>query len=99
MASLLFSRLAQNTAQRCTPKKLLPVIHNFSCSQQRQMTHYPIDDITSGLTEEQIQVMCKKSLAFSIYNVVVIILSILIHFSAKKNCLRLLAERTCPQGQ
>jgi hypothetical protein len=68
MASLLFSRLVQNTAQRCTPQKLLPVIHNFSCSQQRQMTHYPIDDIISGLTEEQVQVIINKATACSLQN-------------------------------
>jgi len=40
------------------------------------MTHYPIDDIISGLTEEQIQVMRKHLLLFPQYICFVIILSI-----------------------
>jgi hypothetical protein len=39
-----------------------------SLLQQRQMTHYPIDDIISGLTEEQVQVIINKATACSLQN-------------------------------
>ena len=56
MANLLFYRLLQSTSQRCHPKSLVPVVSTI-CSQHRHMTHYPIDDVVGGLTDEQIQVI------------------------------------------
>ena len=54
MASLLFNRIVTRIGQKCQhPVGLLPAL---TCTQQRYMTHYPIDDIISGLSEEQIQV-------------------------------------------
>jgi len=49
MANLLLSRSVQKIGQKCHLRLIVPAV-----VQQRNMTHYPIDDIVSGLTEEQI---------------------------------------------
>jgi len=49
MANLLLSRSVQKIGQKCHLRSIVPAV-----VQQRNMTHYPIDDIVSGLTEEQI---------------------------------------------
>lgn len=56
MASYVFSRIIPATSRQCQAQRLLPALKSLSVTQHRQMTHYPIDDIISGLTEEQIQV-------------------------------------------
>ena len=54
MANLLLSRTVQKIGQKCHLRSIVPAV-----VQQRNMTHYPIDDIVSGLTEEQIMVPLK----------------------------------------
>jgi len=50
----MLNRLVTRIGKRCQhPVGLLSALN---CTQQRYMTHYPIDDIITGLTEEQIQV-------------------------------------------
>ena len=54
----MLNRIVARIGQRCQhPTVLLPALNGSTGIQQRrQMTHYPIDDIITGLTEEQIQV-------------------------------------------
>jgi len=53
MANLLFSRAIRKFGQKCQPRAIVPAFTS-PMVQQRNMTHYPIDDIVSGLSEEQI---------------------------------------------
>ena len=50
----MLNRLVTRIGQRC--QQSVGLLPTLTCTQQRYMTHYPIDDIISGLTEEQIQV-------------------------------------------
>ena len=58
MASSLICRSFLRTSQRCSqPAKFMGLLPTSgSLQHKRFMQHYPVDDIVSGLTDEQIQV-------------------------------------------
>lgn len=62
MASLLLSRCISKPRQLVLCNTYLPAVATQLSAQKRCLTHYPIDDIVTGLSEEQIQVSIKFSL-------------------------------------